>query len=128
MREAIDDLRAERVGHGVRAIEDLGLVDELAARGTVLEVCPGSNVSLGVYPDWSSHPIAKLRARGVKVTVSTDDPPFFHTSMVNEYEQLNRAFGWDQADFAALNKTAIEAAFCDEATRTKVKKRLETAA
>ena len=128
VREAIDDLRAERVGHGVRAIEDLGLVDELAARGTVLEVCPGSNVSLGVYPDWSSHPIAKLRARGVKVTVSTDDPPFFHTSMVNEYEQLNRAFGWDQADFAALNQTAIEAAFCDEATRIKVKKRLETAA
>jgi adenosine deaminase len=128
VREAIDDLRAERVGHGVRAIENLSLVDELAARGTVLEVCPGSNVSLGVYPDWSAHPIAKLRARGVKVTVSTDDPPFFHTSMVNEYEQLNRAFGWDQADFAALNQTAIDAAFCDEATRIKVKKRLEKAA
>ena len=56
-------LGCERIGHGVRAIEDRGLVETLAERGTVLEVCPGSNVALGVYPSWNAHPIERLRAR-----------------------------------------------------------------
>ena len=81
MRDAVRDLGVERIGHGVRAIEDLALVDELAERGVVLEVCPGSNIALGIYPEWRKHPIAELWRRGVKVTVSTDDPPFFHTTM-----------------------------------------------
>ncbi|MGB3315450.1 MAG: adenosine deaminase, partial [Albidovulum sp.] len=88
VRVAIRDLGVERIGHGVRAIEDLALVDEIAEKGIVLEVCPGSNVALGVYPDWRAHPIHHLRERGVKVTVSTDDPPFFHTTMAREYQML----------------------------------------
>ena len=71
--------------------------------------------------------IAELDRRGVKVTVSTDDPPFFHTTMVREYEELNRAFGWDEADFAALNRTALDAAFCDADTKDRIAKRLEAA-
>ncbi len=125
VREAVRELRVERVGHGVRAIEDPELVHELADRGTTLEVCPGSNVVLGLYPDFSAHPIAKLRNEGVKVTVSTDDPPFFHTTMRREYEMLNTAFGWGAEEFAALNETALNAAFCDEDTRARVEKRLE---
>ncbi len=65
--------------------------------------------------------------RGVKVTVSTDDPPFFATTMTREFEELNRVFGWDRPDFDALNTTAIEAAFCDDATRAAIVKRLEAA-
>ncbi|OUS35225.1 adenosine deaminase [Rhodobacterales bacterium 56_14_T64] len=126
VRDAVRILGVERIGHGVRAIEDSDLVHELVDRGTVLEVCPGSNVVLGVYPDFASHPIARLRDAGVPVTVSTDDPPFFHTTMRREYEMLNQAFGWDADDFAALNATALAAAFCDDATRDRVKKRLET--
>ena len=80
VRDALDAFRPARIGHGVRAIEDLKLVDELAETGVVLEVCPGSNVALGLY-EWRKHPIAELDRRGVKVTVSTDDPPFFHTTM-----------------------------------------------
>ncbi|MCC7322076.1 MAG: adenosine deaminase, partial [Rubellimicrobium sp.] len=76
VRAAIRDLEVERIGHGVRAIEDLALVDEIAERGIVLEVCPGSNIALGLYKGWRAHPIHDLRERGVKVTVSTDDPPF----------------------------------------------------
>ncbi len=125
VRAALDDLRVERIGHGVRAIEDPALVDRLVQDGITLEVCPGSNVFLGVYPDLAAHPIAKLRDRGVKVTVSTDDPPFFRTDMVKEYEDLSRQFGWDAADFKALNLTAIEAAFCDDATRERVRKIVE---
>ncbi|MDF1854507.1 adenosine deaminase [Pseudooceanicola sp.] len=126
VREALSDLRVERIGHGVRAIEDLALVDELAERGVVLECCPGSNVALGLYPSWQDHPIEKLRARGVKVTVSTDDPPFFHTDMTREFDELARAFGWQAEDFAEITRTALDAAFCDEDTKARIEKRLET--
>lgn len=126
VRDAIRDLGVERIGHGVRAIEDLGLVDEIAEKGIVLEVCPGSNVALGVYPDWRSHPIHRLRERGVKVTVSTDDPPFFHTTMAREYQMLAEAFDWDDGVFEEIAKTSIAAAFCDEAVREAVTKRLQT--
>lgn len=115
VRAALDDLRVTRIGHGVRAIEDPALVDRLAEDEIVLEVCPGSNVALGLYPNWQSHPIETLRERGVKVTVSTDDPPFFHTTMVREYQELNRAFGWDETAFRDLAKTSAEAAFSPRA-------------
>jgi len=118
--DALNDLRVERIGHGVQAIEDDALVDHLAEQETVLEVCPGSNVWLGVFPRWDQHPIEKLRARGVKVTVSTDDPPFFHTTMTREYEALARTFDWDDGIFAEITQTALEAAFCDDDTRAAI--------
>ncbi|MCU0816314.1 MAG: adenosine deaminase [Cypionkella sp.] len=125
VRAALADLGVERIGHGVRAIEDLALVDELAERGVVLEVCPGSNVALGLYPNWRAHPIGKLYDRGVKVTVSTDDPPFFHTTMEREFAELHAAFDWDEGVFAALNRTALDAAFCDADTKARIAKKLE---
>jgi adenosine deaminase len=124
VRDALDALNPERIGHGVQAIDDPALVDRLAEDGIVLECCPGSNVFLGVYKDWRSHPIEKLRARGVKVTVSTDDPPFFGITMTSDYENLNRHFGWDDSVFAEINRTACDAAFCDAATKDKIAKRL----
>ncbi len=127
VRDALDDLGVERIGHGVQAIDDLALVDRLAEDGIVLEVCPGSNVALGVYPNWRAHPIHQLRERGVKVTVSTDDPPFFHTTMVNEYDRLADAFEWDAGVFDEIAQTSLEAAFCDADTKEKLAKRLETA-
>jgi adenosine deaminase len=125
VRDALHDLGVERIGHGVRAIEDLALVDELAERGTVLEVCPGSNIALGIYPSWRAHPIGRLYDRGVKVTVSTDDPPFFHTTMAREYDRLAEAFDWDNGVFDTIAKTSLDAAFCDADTRAKIAKRLE---
>ncbi|MCP9483710.1 adenosine deaminase [Shimia sp. CNT1-13L.2] len=124
--EAIRDLNVERIGHGVRAIEDPKLVAELVARQITLEVCPGSNVVLGLYPSFAAHPIQRLREAGVRVTVSTDDPPFFHTTMRREYDMLAEAFGWEEDDFRAINLTAAEAAFCDEDTRARIKKKLES--
>lgn len=125
VRAVLADLGVERIGHGVRAIEDLALVDELAERGTVLEVCPGSNIALGLYPGWRKHPIAELDRRGVRVTVSTDDPPFFHTTMAREFDMLHQAFEWDDGQFARLNRTALDAAFCDADTRARILKTLE---
>ncbi|WP_054302384.1 adenosine deaminase [Gemmobacter sp. LW-1] len=125
IRDTLAALAPSRIGHGVRAIEDLALVDELAERGTVLEICPGSNIALGLYPDWRKHPIGQLYDRGVKVTVSTDDPPFFHTTMTREWDRLADAFDWDQGVFDTLNRTALDAAFCDRDTKEKLAKRLE---
>ncbi len=126
VREAVEDLNPARIGHGVQAIDDRALCDVLAERGIVLEVCPGSNVFLGVYSSLKDHPIQRLRARGVKVTVSTDDPPFFHTTMTREFEGLARTFGWDEPDFDEITTNALEAAFCDQATRDTIRERLKT--
>lgn len=127
--DTLRDLRGiERIGHGIASIRDEALVDDLAERGTVLEVCPGSNVFLAAVEGWADHPIQRLRDRGVKVTVSTDDPPFFHTTMTREFEMLERTFGWQEADFAEVNRTALDAAFCDAETRARIAKRLEPAA
>ena len=120
VRSAIADLDVERIGHGVRAIEDLALVDEIAEKGVVLEVCPGSNVALGLYP-------SILYQRGVKVTVSTDDPPFFHTTMQKEYQDLHDAFDWDDAFFDQMARGALDAAFCDADTKARLHKTLEQA-
>lgn len=125
--ETIRDLRVARIGHGIGAIDDPALIAQIAEEEIVLEVCPGSNVVLRAVKDWDSHPIAKLRDKGVKVTVSTDDPPFFHTTMTAEYEMLHRTFGWDEEDFKVLNDAALAAAFCDEKTKARVAKRLEPA-
>ena len=124
--ETVNDLKVERIGHGVHSINDLNLVRYLAETGIVLEVNPGSNVALGVFHSFAEHPIAKLRDAGVKVTVSTDDPPFFHTTMTREFEELERAFGWGSDDFKRLNQTALEAAFCDATTKEIISKRLDT--
>jgi len=124
VREAIRDLRVERIGHGVRAIEDLALVDEIAEAGIVLECCPGSNVALGLY-DWRSHPLPELRKRGCKVTISTDDPPFFHTNMTHEFERMADVTDWDEAEFTALGRVAVDAAFCDADTKAKLLKTLD---
>lgn len=128
VRDALAVLRVARLGHGVRAIEDPALVAQLADRGIVLEVCPGSNIALGLYPDWAAHPVARLRKAGVAITLSTDDPPFFHTDLNREYAALSAAFGWTAEDFAAINRLAANAAFCDADTRARILQRLEPSA
>lgn len=125
VRETLDHLKVTRVGHGVRAIEDGDLMVRLAAEGIHLEVCPGSNVSLGVHANITAHPIDKMRSSGVPVCISTDDPPFFHTTLTEEYTALAAAFGWDEATFRDINRTAARAAFCDDATRAALLTRLE---
>lgn len=125
--DTLRDLRPARIGHGINAAKDPALVDRIAEAGVVLEVCPGSNVYLGAVPSWERHPIEKLRAREVKVTVSTDDPPFFGTTMTKEWEMLERTFGWGPEDLKALNLVALDAAFCDEPTKDRIRKTLESA-
>jgi adenosine deaminase len=125
--DTLRDLRPERIGHGIAAARDPALMERIAEAGVVLEVCPGSNVYLGAVPSWQKHPIETLRGCEVKVTVSTDDPPFFGTTMTREWEMLETTFGWNEDDLAELNRVALDAAFCDDATRDRIRKRLEAA-
>lgn len=124
VREALDALRPDRLDHGVRAAEDPALVARIVEEGVALSVCPGSNVSLGVYPDWASHPIAALIEAGAKVNVSTDDPPFFGTDMTNEYRMLAETFDWGEAALKAVTLAGIEAAFVTEADKAALRAKL----
>ena len=120
VRDAIDLVRPSRIGHGVRAIEDLDLVRRIADLGIVLEVCPGSNIALKVFPDFERHPLRTLFDMGVKVTLNSDDPPYFHTSLAREYEIASTRMGFSDAELDTMTRTAIEAAFVDAATRAKL--------
>jgi adenosine deaminase len=111
VREVLEVCGAERIGHGVRSIEDPELVAELASSGLPLEVCPTSNVCLGVVPDLASHPFERLRAAGVNVTVHSDDPPLFGTTLTDEYRRLADAFGYDAETCAGLALEALRASF-----------------
>jgi adenosine deaminase len=117
VRDALDIVKPDRIGHGVRAIEEPDLLPRLAESGVVLEVCPGSNIALGIYPDYQNHPLRTLREAGIKVTINSDDPPFFHSSLGKEYEAVSTLMGFDDEEINAMTRTAIEAAFVDEATR-----------
>ena len=118
--DALDHVRPSRISHGVRAIEDAALVKRLADEGVVLEVCPGSNVALGVFADFRNHPLRALHEAGVRVTLNSDDPPFFHTSLAREYEVASTIMGLSDADILGMTRTAVEAAFVDEPTRQRL--------
>ncbi len=120
VRETLDHLPVSRIGHGVRAVEDPELVKRLAEEEILLEVNPGSNVCIGVFPSWEKHPLDHLRQQGVPVCVSTDDPPYFHITMTSDYENIAKTWGWSETDFADTNRTAMKYAFCDEETRAAV--------
>jgi len=97
VRGAVESLGAERIGHGVRAIEDPQLVALLAERGIPLEVCPTSNVRLGVFPGLAAHPLRRLHDAGVVLTINSDDPPLFNTTLNDEVALLANSFGLDVA-------------------------------
>ncbi|MDQ0420313.1 adenosine deaminase [Peteryoungia aggregata LMG 23059] len=122
--DALDLVKPARIGHGVRAIEDPELVRRLVDLGTVLEVCPGSNIALKVFPDFASHPLVKFHEAGVRVCINSDDPPFFDTSLAQEYDWASSEFGFTDAEIDGMTRTAIEAAFVDEETRARLLARL----
>jgi adenosine deaminase len=117
-------LPVTRISHGVRAIEDPSVVAELAARGIVLECCPTSNVVLGVYPSYEEHPLPQLRADGVRVTLGSDDPPYFGATIDGEYEVCAERMGFTSEDLREITATAIDAAFCDDDLRATLRNRI----
>lgn len=107
MKLSIRHLRPDRIDHGIRSIEDPGLVDLLVAEGIPLAICPTSNLTLGVVADLASHPIRPLREAGVTVTINTDDPLFFDTDLATEYLRCAEAFGWSADDLRSLAAASV---------------------
>lgn len=107
------ELPVSRISHGVRAVEDPALVAELAARGVVLEVCPTSNVALGVSPSYADHPLGALHAAGVRVTLGSDDPPYFGCTIGGEYAVARERLGFEEGELVEMTRTALEASFAD---------------
>jgi len=120
------ELPITRISHGVRAMEDPALVGELAERGIVLECCPTSNVVLGVYPSYAEHPLPQLADAGVRLTLGSDDPPYFGASIGGEYAIAQEKLGFDEDRLKAITATAIDAAFCDDALKTELRERAGT--
>lgn len=113
VRGALEALGADRLRHGIRADEDPGLVRELAARGTVLDVCPLSNLRTGAVASLASHPLPRLVAAGVRCSVSTDDPAMFDTDLTRDYEAAEALGLTPRAAYEA----GVAGALCDEETR-----------
>ena len=113
---ALDLLGVRRIEHGVRAIEDAGLVERLAAEAITLDLCPWSNVKLGIVPELATHPVGRLHARGVPVTISTDDPTVFGRSLTAELSALTSEARLSVADIARMQANTFRvAAMPDEA-------------
>jgi adenosine deaminase len=106
---ALHDLGAERIGHGVRCLEDDSLVQELREGRIPLEVCPTSNVCLRVCSDIAGHPLSRLIERGLFVTINSDDPPIFNTTLANEYREIVRAFDLDRETIERLAWNGLRA-------------------
>jgi adenosine deaminase len=125
VREALEDLGVDRIDHGVRAVEDPAVVHELATRRVPLDVCPTSNVVLGVSPSLARHPIEALRQAGVRVSLNTDDPLLYDLDLVSEYERCAAALGWTRPDLVELARTSIESCFADIDRRAVLLQALE---
>jgi adenosine deaminase len=115
--EALDLGHAARIGHGIRCLESPELVARLRDEGVPLEVCPSSNVGLGLVPSWPEHPLPKLVDAGLRITVNTDVPVSVGTDLVTEYERIREAFGYDDEALAALARAGVDASFASDAVK-----------
>jgi aminodeoxyfutalosine deaminase len=115
--DAINLLGAERIGHGTSAAQDPALLAHLAATGIPLEVCPSSNIATRAVASLAEHPITAFRDAGVVVTVNSDDPPMFGTTLSREYEIAAELLGLDEQGVRDLAKAAVRAGFLDDAAK-----------
>jgi adenosine deaminase len=122
---ALLTLGAERIGHGVRSIEDPGLVDYLVEHQIPLEVCPTSNLRTGVVAHWDQHPVGRLIDAGVNVTINTDDPAMFDANLAEEFAILEDRFELDDAALKRLSLAVVEASWADESKRARLARQIE---
>ena len=115
---ALRDLGAERIGHGTSAVEDPELLAHLAEHGVPLEVCPSSNVATRAVATLEEHPLARLVEAGVVVTINSDDPPMFATSLNREYEIAAELLSLDEQGVADLARAAVDASYAPAQVRT----------
>lgn len=117
---SIDELGAKRIGHGIQIIRNDKILQHVVEKGVVLEVCPKSNWLTSAVTSYEDHPINALRKKGVKVTVNSDDPGIFESSLMVEYGILEKHLGWKLEDFIESNEIAAKASFIPLSKRQKV--------
>ncbi len=122
---AINELQAERIGHGVRAIEDPELLVVLRDRQIPLEVNPTSNLRLHVYPSLEAHPFVHLDRMGLYLTINSDDPPLFNTTLVDEYLLAHEIYGYGRQDLARFARQAFQVIVADDATKETLLSQLD---
>ncbi|WP_160049966.1 adenosine deaminase [Nocardiopsis sp. FR4] len=120
VRECLDELGADRVGHGVRAVEDPHLVERIATQGVTLEICPTSNVGLGVYDRVEHLPLRRLFDAGVPIALGTDDPLLFGPRLVEQYRIAREVFGFSDAELAELARMSIRGSGAPESLRKEL--------
>jgi aminodeoxyfutalosine deaminase len=125
VRAAVDELGADRIGHGLAVLEDPDLTSRLARAGTVFEVCPSSNVALGIVPSLEEHPLPRMASSGLAVTISSDDPPLFATSLSQEVAHAARLLGLDVDGVADLQARAARASFAPAPVRERALEAVE---
>ena len=123
--EALDLLGAERIDHGVHAMDDDAVVQRLVNEKVVLTVCPLSNVRLRVVPEMAAHPLRAMFERGLKVCINSDDPPYFGGYIGDNYRAVQRALGLDQSTLVAMARNAIDGAFVDDRRRGELHRELD---
>jgi len=116
----LDDLHADRIGHGVRAAEDPAVVKRLAAEGVTCEVCPSSNVALGVAAAPAQVPLRGLAEAGVPVALGADDPLLFGPRLTAQYEIARHAHGFTDAELADLARTSVLSSAAPEPVRARL--------
>lgn len=114
---AINSLKAVRIGHGVRCLEDEKLIDYIRQKQIPLEVCPSSNVCLGVVPSIAEHPLPRLLSEGLYVTINSDDPPMFNTTLTDEFLRITREFCFDRHQIKDFVIKSLLASFLSEAEK-----------
>jgi adenosine deaminase len=126
VRAAVEVLGAHRLGHGVRAVEDPPTVALLAERQVVLEVCPASNVALGVAGAIEQVPVRALRAAGVPVALGADDPLLFRSGLLEQYEAVRDGAGLSDADLADLARCAVRGSAAPHDVRVRLERGIDT--
>lgn len=125
IRGAMEALGAERIGHGIRILEDLELVAEVRARGIGLDVCPTSNVMTRSVPSMVEHPLGAMLNAGLRCTLASDDPSMFHSGLAAEYETCRRVMGFDDERIETLARNGVRASFADEAMKTDLEREID---
>ncbi|HEX6467794.1 MAG TPA: adenosine deaminase [Streptosporangiaceae bacterium] len=125
--EALDGLGAERIAHGITCLDDPRLVARLRAERIPLDVCPTSNVRTRQVADLAAHPLPRLLDEDLVVTLNSDDPPMFGTTLTGEYRAVAAAFGYGRADLAGLARAAVDASFLDDPAKDALRTEISAA-
>lgn len=124
MIEAMKHLPIRRIGHGVNAIYSPDTMAMVKDKNIALEICPTSNIFLGLFPDIAHHPLPKFYDAGIKISINSDDPPFMSTTLGTEYDRVQESYNYSDETMNTITRMALESAFVDEQTRSELLARI----